>query len=155
MHDLRQLQEAQERKDERRRYKSRARLLAAIMIPTWFPDYDPAIHELDHKFSVSSGYENRIPLEVISSRHNLQLLTPEENRRKGKNCSISMPELLEAYQPNPFVTRAAMLVWRMPLWKLRKAAMLISMRLREWRERRLVRCQSDGVPGPPLPLPKS
>ena len=37
MHDLRQLEEEQERKDEQNRYKMRARLLAAIMIPTWFP----------------------------------------------------------------------------------------------------------------------
>ena len=102
VHDIRQLEEEQERKYEEARYKRRARLLAAIMIPTWFPEYDPAIHELDHKFSVSSGYENHIPMEIISGRHNLQLLSPEENNRKGKKCSISIEELYEGYRPNAF-----------------------------------------------------
>ena len=133
MHDLQQLQEAQEQRDERRRYTMRARLLGHIMIPSWFPDYDPAIHELDHKFSVASGYQHHIPLEVISSRHNLQLLTPEENRRKGRKCSITIQELL-AYKPHPFLTQAAMVLRRMPLWKLKNASVHVSRRLRERRE---------------------
>jgi hypothetical protein len=131
--DLWELQEAQERKDNRRRYEIRARLLAHIMIPCWFPDYDPAIYELDHRFSISSGYKHRIPLELISSRHNLQLLTPEENRRKGKKCSITIQELL-ADKPHPFLRHAAMVLRRMPLWKLKKASVHVHWRLRDRRE---------------------
>lgn len=134
MHDLRQLAEEQERKDERTRYGMRARLLAAIMVPTWFPDYDPAIHHLDHKFSVSCGYENHIPLEIISSKTNLELLTPEENMRKGKKCSISMEELFQSYQPHPFVTKVAAILRKLPVWKLKKSAVHVRRRLREFRE---------------------
>lgn len=134
MHDLRQLEEEQQQREERARYKLRARVLGAIMIPTWFPEYDPAIHELDHKFSVSSGYQNHVPLEIISARHNLQLLTPKENSRKGKKCSISMEELVEAYRPHPFLTRVAAMLRRMSLWKLKTASVRISRRLRDLRE---------------------
>ena len=56
MNEIRQLEEEQERRNEKALYKLRARVLAAVMVPTWFPEYDPAIHHLDHKFSVSSGY---------------------------------------------------------------------------------------------------
>jgi len=136
VHDIRQLAEAQERKDEQHRYKRRARLLAAIMSPTWFPEYDPTMHELDHKFSLTSGYNHHVPLEVISSKANLQLLSPEENRRKGKKCSIDMEELLHEYRPDPFVARVAVILRRMPLWKLKKASIRISRRLRELREGR-------------------
>lgn len=139
MHDLRQLEEERERKDEQYRYKRRARLLAAIMSPTWFPEYDPAIHELDHKFSVACGWENHISLEVISSKANLQLLSPQENSRKGKKCSITMEELFHGYQPNAFVTKVAAMLRRMPLWKLKKASVHVSRRLREWRECRRIR----------------
>ena len=136
MHDLRQLEEEQQQKDERARYKLRARVLGAIMIPTWFPEYDPAIHELDHKFSVSSGYQNHLPLEIISARHNLQLLTPKENHRKGKKCSISIEELVDGYRPHPFLTRVAAMLRRMSLLKLNKASIHISRRLRDFREAR-------------------
>ena len=136
MHDLRQLDEEQERKYEKFRYKRRARLLASILIPTWFPEYDPAIHEVDHKFSVSSGYEHHIPLEIISARHNLQLLSPRENSRKGKKCSISIEELYEGYRPNPFTTRVAAMLRRMPLWKLKQASVHVGRSLREFREAR-------------------
>ena len=105
MHDIRQLEEEQHQRNEQTRYKLRARVLAAIMIPTWFPDYDSAIHDLDHKFSLKSGYQHHVPLDIISSRNNLQLLSPKDNRRKGEKCSISIEELLHGYRCNPFVTR--------------------------------------------------
>jgi hypothetical protein len=146
VHDLRQLEEEQQQKEERARYKLRARVLGAIMIPTWFPEYDPAIHELDHKFSVSSGYQNHLPLEIISARHNLRLLTPEENRRKGKKCSIGIEELVDGYRFNPFVTRVAAMLRRMPLWKLKTASVRISRRLRDFREAR----QQDNEAMPPM-----
>jgi hypothetical protein len=149
VNDLRQLEEEQERRNEKSRYAMRARLLASIMIPTWFPDYDPTIYHLDHKFSVSCGYENHIPLEIISAQHNLQLLSPEDNRRKGKKCSISIEELVEAYQPHPFVSEVVAMLKRMPLWKLEKASIHVSRRLRQLRKARQV---SFGV-SRPLPSP--
>jgi hypothetical protein len=144
VHDIRQLEEEQHERDERNRYKRRARTLAAIMIPTWFPEYDPAIHEVDHKFSVSSGYQYHIPLEVISGRHNLQLLSPAENSRKGGDCSITLEELLNGYHPNAFVTSAAAILRRMPLWKLNAASVHVSRRLRNWRECRRIRSKEGG-----------
>ena len=151
MHDIRQLEEEQERKYEETRYVRRARLLSAVMIPTWFPEYDPAVHDLDHKFSVSSGYKNHIPLEIISGRNNLQLLSPEENKRKGKKCSISMEELVEGYRHNPFVTEVAAKLKRMPLWDLKKAMVRISRKARELREVRQRREVSPGVNQLPPP----
>lgn len=151
MHDIRQLEQEQERKYEETRYVRRARVLSAIMIPTWFPEYDPAVHELDHRFSVRSGYENHVPLEIISGRSNLQLLTPEENKRKGKKCSISIEELVEGYRFNPFVTEVAAKLKRMPLWDLKKAMVRISRKLRELREAKQLTDASAGVSGQTLP----
>ena len=149
MYDLRQLEEEQERKEEQTRYGMRARLLAAIMIPTWFPEYDPAIHQLDHKFSVACGWESHIPLEIISSKANLQLLNPKENMRKGKKCSISMEELFHGYQPHPFVTRVATMLRKMPVWNLKRGSVRVRRKLREFREAR----QLPGVTNQPLSPP--
>ena len=91
---------------------------------------------MDHKFSVACGYENHIPLEIISSKANLELLSPQENSRKGKKCSISTEELVETYQPHPFVTKVAAMLRRMPLWKLKKSSVHVRRRLREFREAR-------------------
>lgn len=140
MHDIRQ----------KSLYKLRARVLAAIMVPTWFPEYDPAIHHLDHKFSVSCGHDNHVPLEIISSRHNLQLLSPEENMRKGKKCSISMGELVKAYQPHPFVAGVASMLRKMPILRLKQASIHVSRRLRRLRKARRVSFGvSDSLPPPP------
>ncbi len=117
-------------------YAQRARLLAHIMIPNWFPQYDPQAHHLDHRYSIACGYQQGLPLEVISSRGNLELLTPRENMSKGRRCSIDLATLMEAYRPEPLVTRAAALVNGMNAQAIRRAFRHVSRRLRRGRETR-------------------
>jgi hypothetical protein len=106
------------------------------MIPTWFPQYDPQVHHLDHRFSISCGYKQGIPLEVISSQGNLELLTPRENMSKGRRCSIDLATLMGAYRPSALVTRAAGLLNAMTAEGVQRAAKLVSRRLRRGREAR-------------------
>ena len=90
----------------------------------------------NHRFSVSAGYHNRIPLEVISNRNNLELLAPRENMRKGKRCSISLTELGKTYQPNALVTKAAAMLNTMPVEQVQEAVYRIGRKLRQFREAR-------------------
>ena len=56
---------------------------------------------LDHKYSVAAGYLNKIPPEIISSKHNLEYITAEENLAKKEKCSISINTLIEHYENDP------------------------------------------------------
>lgn len=49
---------------------------------------------IDHKFSVKDGYENKIPLMVLSHPFNLRLIEQSENLSKGDNSIITKDELL-------------------------------------------------------------
>lgn len=55
----------------------------------------PKGYQIDHKYSVSDGYENKVPLLVISDKSNLRIITKEENNLKGKKSIISIEELYE------------------------------------------------------------
>lgn len=55
----------------------------------------PEGYEIDHIFSLKDCYENNIPVDRASHRNNLQFLTPEENRKKGCNSSITLQQFLE------------------------------------------------------------
>jgi len=48
--------------------------------------------EIDHIFSIKDGWENNIPVEVISHPKNLRLVTPQENRAKGANSLITLEQ---------------------------------------------------------------
>ena len=50
-------------------------------------------YQLDHRYSVFNGFLNNVDPKIISNRHNLQMLEWSENRRKSKDCSISLNEL--------------------------------------------------------------
>lgn len=49
----------------------------------------------DHIISISYGWENKIPTEIISHPANCRFITQSENSSKGKKCSITLEELLE------------------------------------------------------------
>jgi hypothetical protein len=66
----------------------------------WFPPYDPKTHEIDHKFSIWAGFNAQVPIEVISGKRNLQLMSKEDNQAKWSSCSITLQELYEAYIPD-------------------------------------------------------
>ena len=43
-------------------------------------------YAIDHKISISFGYKNNIPPEIIGNINNLQMLPAPENSRKNKDC---------------------------------------------------------------------
>lgn len=53
---------------------------------------DGAYH-LDHMVSVSHGFNNNVPPEVIGAKENLTMITWQENYNKRDRCSITTGEL--------------------------------------------------------------
>ncbi len=81
-------------------YELQSRLLVAIFRTSWFPRYDELWH-IDHKFSITAGFEHNVPLNVINNRNNLDLILKSENLRKGSDCSITKQQLYETFLPDP------------------------------------------------------
>ena len=54
-------------------------------------------YHLDHKLSVFDGFKNNIPVFIITSVHNLEMLTENENVVKNRNSSITKEQLFESY----------------------------------------------------------
>lgn len=52
-------------------------------------------NHIDHKYSVYDGFINNIPIYIISSLYNLQILDEKSNISKGKKSIISKDELLK------------------------------------------------------------
>lgn len=50
---------------------------------------------IDHKFSIVSGYNNKVPIAIISHPYNLRLISPEENFKKGAKNIITIDDLYE------------------------------------------------------------
>lgn len=55
-------------------------------------------YELDHKFSRFMGYVLKVPIEIMSSIYNLEILKLSDNKVKGLKCSITKEELYELYK---------------------------------------------------------
>lgn len=51
--------------------------------------------EIDHIFSVKAGYDNNVPLMVISHPANLRLLAIADNKKKAHNSDMTLSELYE------------------------------------------------------------
>ena len=67
-----------------------------------FFKYDSSTHQLDHKFSVCSGYLNKISPFVICHPANLEILTKYENLSKKEKCSIEIEHLIESFNNSSF-----------------------------------------------------
>lgn len=52
-----------------------------------------SIYEVDHMYSVSSGFQNKIRADVIANICNLRMLDVSSNRIKWANCAITIEEL--------------------------------------------------------------
>ncbi len=91
-------------------YASKARLISTIFRKQWFGEIDPSKLQIDHRFSLAMGFRRDVPLEVISNRQNLQLLTPMENRRKGQKCSIGLAQLYADFVPDAAHKRICQMV---------------------------------------------
>jgi hypothetical protein len=62
----------------------------------WYdPNTNPTGVSRDHMFSVSDGWKNNIPAEIIRHPANCMLMPILENKRKGKRSSITYEELLQ------------------------------------------------------------
>lgn len=48
---------------------------------------------IDHKYSVKDGFENKVPLSIISHEYNLRLIPTEENLHKSSKSIITLEEL--------------------------------------------------------------
>jgi hypothetical protein len=54
-------------------------------------------YNLDHKFSIKEGFDNKIPPFIIGNIINLEMIPAIDNYRKGASCSISKEELLNEF----------------------------------------------------------
>lgn len=61
--------------------------------------------QLDHRYSVSQGFIDRIDPVIISSPYNLQMLSFRQNNSKNYKCGISKEELLKQYNEDALQTR--------------------------------------------------
>lgn len=87
-------------------YTNRARFLLNCFKLYWFPAYDGSRFHLDHKYSISEGWKNKISLNIICNRNNLELVPKMKNLSKSKSCSITKTELMESYQPDSQLDKA-------------------------------------------------
>jgi hypothetical protein len=54
-------------------------------------------YHLDHKYSITQGFLNEVPPEIVGDIVNLEMLPHVENIKKNTKCSISKEILLEKY----------------------------------------------------------
>lgn len=54
-------------------------------------------YHLDHKYSITQGFLNNIPPEIVGSVYNIEMLYHKDNIKKNSKCSITKEELLKAY----------------------------------------------------------
>jgi len=73
----------------RRNYKKYKNIINPKGLPLKKSKYN-----LDHKFSVYEGFINKIDPRIISSPYNLEVISEEDNIKKGIECSIGIKELL-------------------------------------------------------------
>lgn len=50
-------------------------------------------YHLDHKYSITEGFKNKVPPKVIGSIYNLEFIPCNVNTSKGTRCSITLKEL--------------------------------------------------------------
>lgn len=53
---------------------------------------------LDHKYSIKSGFLEKISPEILGSSINLEIIPYSENCSKGSKCSITKEELLSSFE---------------------------------------------------------
>lgn len=91
------MQSGDERKS-RKRYRNRVAYLSRQQDLSALPNFElwgeAGGYELDHKYSISEGWKNNIPPEIIAMKHNLQFLEKVPNIKKGGKCDITLTELL-------------------------------------------------------------
>jgi hypothetical protein len=51
------------------------------------------VFHLDHKYSITEGFKNKVPPKVIGSIDNLEFICYTDNLSKGTKCSITLEKL--------------------------------------------------------------
>lgn len=54
----------------------------------------PNAHQLDHRYSIATGFKNQIHPSIIGHIVNLMMVPWGENRAKGTGCSLTLQDLL-------------------------------------------------------------
>lgn len=54
-------------------------------------------YHLDHKYSITEGFKNKVPPKIIGCIHNLEFIPAIDNVKKGIKCSITLEELYELF----------------------------------------------------------
>lgn len=57
-------------------------------------------YQLDHIYSISTGFKNQIDPKILSIKENLRMLTSFDNNRKNNKCDISKDKLLLIFKEN-------------------------------------------------------
>lgn len=55
-------------------------------------------YQVDHKYSISKGFQHNIPPEIIGCKSNLELVPWLSNTKKHNKCSITQEELIQLYK---------------------------------------------------------
>ena len=87
-------------------YKDKIRLLSEktyrkykhIINPLNFERSRTKDYQLDHKFSIATGFKENIDPKIMSSIYNLEMLPIKSNSKKYIKCSISKDKLIELYE---------------------------------------------------------
>lgn len=96
------IQNLEENLEDKELYYESVKYLTNITYNRYKNIIDPANlrghgYHLDHRHSVIFGFINKVPPEIISSIHNLEIIPENENLKKNSKCSISAAELLEKF----------------------------------------------------------
>jgi hypothetical protein len=77
-------------------YTKKARRLSLVFRNNYnVPPTPPNMH-WNHKFSIYDGFKNKVPLEIIASMANQELIAASENLKQGANSKITLNELRQA-----------------------------------------------------------
>lgn len=70
-------------------------------------------YHLDHRYSILRGFLDNVPAEVLSSHHNLEVISATDNLSKASGCSIELSELLSraciVYHNKDIVTQSTII----------------------------------------------
>ena len=88
-------------KDDYKKYKNDVMRFTRQQSINQLPNYEKrnnsgvdGAYQLDHKYSISEGFNNNILPEIIGGIKNLEFIPWEENIKKRTKCSITINELI-------------------------------------------------------------
>lgn len=88
-------------KDDYKKYKNDVMRVTRQQSFNQLPNYEKrnnsgvdGAYQLDHKYSISEGFNNNILPEIIGGIKNLEFIPWEENVKKRTKCSITINELI-------------------------------------------------------------